>query len=143
MAYQGATAASSVANPPLLMASAIANAISAFFPVSNAAASAYSTGMNMGSTQIGSTLYSMPGRAFGGQLWYYASTDPSTTVGALGYFTDGQKLGMRPGDILHFVYQSSQGSSVVLSVGVISDVTSTGASVGVNGSTGSWLSSTR
>jgi hypothetical protein len=130
MAYQGSTAASSVSNPPL-------NLIA---PLSYAGFStALSTGINMGSTQIGTTLFSLPGRAAGGSLWRYASTDGTTAVCAQGYFTDGLKLGMQPGDAIIIIACSSLGGAANIGLGVIGDVTSTGASIGVAGSSKSVL----
>ncbi len=124
MAYQGTTAASSVSNPP----------VQAWQPLSGGGFSTFqSTGINMGST-YGSSVGAMPGRALGGNGWYYASTDPSTAVCAQGYFTDGLKLGMKPGDVLFIIAASSLGGANNVSVAVIGDVTSTGASVGVAGS---------
>ena len=40
-----------------------------------------------------------------GQLWIYRSTDVATDVDASDYFTDGNALGMRVGDVV-FVYDT-------------------------------------
>ena len=133
MAYQGSTAASSVSNPPVQIIQTLSQ---------GGFSTAVSTGINMGSTQIGSTLFSVLGRALGGNLWYYASTDQSSAVFASGYFADGFKLGMRPGDILFCVFCSSLGSSQTLAIGLIGDVSSTAFTAGAL-STNAWLSSTR
>ena len=91
MAYQGSTAASSVSNPPVQIIQTLSQ---------GGFSTSVSTGINMGSTQIGTTLFSVPGRALGGNLWYYASTDSSSTVFAAGYFSDWlSSWSMRPGDI--------------------------------------------
>lgn len=39
----------------------------------------------------------------GPQIWIYSSTDVHTDVDAADYFSDGHKLGMKVGDIVHVV----------------------------------------
>lgn len=132
MAYQGTTAASSVSNPPLQVTQ----------PLSGGGFSTVqSSGINLGSTQIGSSLATLPGRALGLNLWMYASTDPSSTVLASStYFTDGIQLGMKPGDAIIVISASSLGSSATISLGVVTMQSSAGTGCG---STGSYVSSTR
>ena len=134
MAYSGSTAASSVANPPQM--------IWAGHMGGGGWTTAPSTTINLGAT-YGSSVGSRPGRALSANGWYYASTDTTTASLAAGYFTDGKALGMQPGDVIFVVGSASAGSSATFAIGVIGDVTSTGASIGVGGSTGSQLSSTR
>lgn len=132
MAYQGATAASSVNNPPVQVIQHLAQ---------GGFTTAPATGVNLGSTQIGSTLGSVPGRALGGNFWYYASTDVSSAVlASSAYFSDGLSLGMKPGDVIFVIGCSSLGSSATLSIGLITQVSTLGAGCV---STGSYLSSTR
>jgi len=118
MAYSGATAASSVANPPRCIA--------------------------------GGGLYGVPGDTTGlstnpdspnnqgGSLWYYASTNLTTDIVASNFFSDGKRLGMRPGDLVMGVQFSSAGSSVETFFGSITGVSTGGASL----STGSLVTST-
>jgi hypothetical protein len=39
----------------------------------------------------------------GGAVWHYSSTDVSTDVDAVGYFTDGNARGMKVGDVVHVI----------------------------------------
>jgi hypothetical protein len=71
MSYSGATAASSLANPPVLMAAAIGGKVNTT-----------STGGN------------------GMQWWGYNSTHTSTEALAANFFTDAKNLGMRKGDLV-------------------------------------------
>lgn len=64
-----------------------------------------------------------------GQTWVYSSTDVATDVDAVGYFTNGNALGMKVGDIvevtdtdtgpftmtLHRVITSTPGGAVTVS----------------------------
>lgn len=106
MAYKGTTAASSVTNPPRLLIPSIGTLISSAF--SSAAA-----------TQ----------RQQGGALWYYASTHTSTDVVGSNFFTDGKKLGMRPGDAVLGVYFSTAGSSSKIYAGSVKTVSTSGATL--------------
>lgn len=104
MAYLGSTQLSSLQNAPILLV----------------------RGMGQISSSVGDLLYSTVNTsaaksnaqiALGGGtgLWYYQSSDPSTTVvGTVNYFTDGQQLGMRNGDIMFLLAPSSGGSTTVL-----------------------------
>lgn len=117
MAYSGATAASSVANPPRLLARGQMTG-----PVN-------STGLT--------TAGNSPGNQ-GGGLWFYASTNLTTDLTSTGFFSDGFYLGMRPGDMVMGVQFSSAGSSVTTFMGGITAVSTDGA----NFSTGSLVTST-
>lgn len=132
MAYQGTTAASSVSNPPLQVTQPLSGG--GFTTVQ-------SSGINLGSTQIGSSLASVPGRALGLNLWMYASTDPSSAVlASSAYFTDGIALGMKPGDAIIVISASSLGTTATISLGVLSIQSTAGTGCG---STASYMSSTR
>lgn len=69
--YSGATAASSIANPPVRIGGTISGYMNTL-----------STGGN------------------GGQLWLYNSSNGSTDALAANYFTDAYYLGMRKGDVI-------------------------------------------
>ena len=114
MSYSGATAASSVANPPRALISGI--------------------GGGVNSTAFGQAV----GKA-NKTLWLYATSDEATNLRDTAYFTDGWYLGMRAGDIV--LYTCSTGSSISIGLGVVASGAST---AGTNlGSTGGVLSSTR
>lgn len=115
MSYSGATAASSVANPPRLLIGGFAQ--------------------TPGTTGL-TTAPSAP-NSQGGNLWYYASTNTSTQLQDSNFFSDGKNLGMKPGDVVFGVSFTSAGSTVNLSVGVIVGVSTDGASM----STGSVMTS--
>lgn len=118
MAYSGATAATSLANPPRLMTQDICSP-----PVT--------TGLSTAPT-------ANPGGQ-GGALWFYASTNLTTDlVPATTFFSDGWYLGMRPGDIVMGVQFTSIGSSITTFTGAI--VTASTAGCGM--STGSLMTST-
>lgn len=116
MAYSGSTASSSVANPPRKIVDGIAG--------------------NQGTTGL-TTAPSAPG-AQGGAVWVYSSTNLTTDIVASGFFSDGKYLGMRPGDIVIGAQFSSAGSSVQSFIGVVTGVSTAGASL----STGSLITST-
>lgn len=73
MAYSGATAASSVANPPMRISGGLG-------------------GINQGSTATGG----------GRGLWFYGSSNGSTQLQDANFFTDAYYLGMKAGDLLLF-----------------------------------------
>ena len=70
MSYSGATAASSLVNPPIRIAGGLG-------------------GANSLTTSGG-----------GRSLWMYHTSDESTNLQSTGYFTDGKTLGMKGGDVL-------------------------------------------
>ncbi len=71
MSYSGATAASSLANPPVLLAAAVGGKVNTT-----------STGGN------------------GSQLWMYNSSNGTTDTLVSNFFTDAYYLGMRKGDVV-------------------------------------------
>jgi len=114
MSYSGATAASSIANPPRLIAGSIGG------------------GAN-------STAHGQAAGKGNKSLWMYGTSDEATNLSDSNYFTDGWYLGMRPGDIV--MATCSTGSSISIVIGVVSSAAST---AGANlGSTGGVLTSTR
>lgn len=112
MAYIGTTSGSSIANPPRIVESGPGG-------------------------RIAST-----GSPISARLWLYASTGTSTDPFTAGFFSDGYAIGMKQGDIVIHVNQTSTvSSSQVLALGVVSSVSSTGA--GTQLSTWSFISSTQ
>lgn len=118
MAYSGTTAATSVSNPPRNVLAAAMSMVSG------------TTGLT--------TAPSAPGGQ-GGGLWYYCSTNATTDLVASGFFSDGENLGMRPGDMVMGVQFTSAGSSVITFYGAITAITTAGAA---SLSTGSLITST-
>lgn len=119
MAYNGATAGATLANPPILMVSAA-----------------------LGGRVLnnGATLQATAGSSGGGmgaQWWHYTSTDSSTAPMTANYFTDAYYLGMRAGDVV--IQVGATGSSVGVSVNVMGAISTAG---GAYASTGSQISST-
>jgi hypothetical protein len=58
----------------------------------------------------------------GGNIFGYTSSDPIGTVVGAGYITDGFNRGMRLGDIV-FVRDTGQGTTIGLSIAVVTSVT--------------------
>lgn len=111
MAYLGTTASSSVANPPQCIG----------------------PGMGVGG-RLGTTLTPM-----GLRLWIAGTTDTSTSFFTSNYIADAKPLGMKQGDVLIYVAQtSSVASSQVLGMGVVGAVTTDGTQL----STFSFMTST-
>jgi hypothetical protein len=77
--YIGATAASSIANPPVELLNALGGAGNSITP--------------------------------GTAVWRYTSTNTATEFTTSNFFTDGYQLGMKVGDIVFCVYQTSVGST--------------------------------
>ena len=101
MAYQGSTLGASAANPPILLARGLGSI------------------NNTGGNVLGSSLQTTQPYNGGSGIWYYASSDGSTVLQGAGYFTDGLYLGMRIGDVLISVSQSSLGTSPTCQFGVL------------------------
>jgi hypothetical protein len=124
MAYSGTTAASSAANPPVLLARPMAH-------VSTTNADLfYSTAATSPATFRG-----------GNGLWIYQSSDPtSTIVGTTTYFTDGLRLGMKNGDVIFCISATSAGAADrQMGMGMLY---STNSTAGFSVSTGTVLYST-
>ena len=96
--YYGATAASTLANPPVVI----------------------------GQTMSGS-LNNSPGY-LGAKLWFYSSSNASTDISNSECFSDGQALGMQVGDVVLCVKAAStaEANPIVFLTPVIA-VSSTGA----------------
>lgn len=91
MSYSGTTAASSISNPPILLARGFGSGIT--------------------------TASSIGGQG----LWIYTSshsaTEMSSGTNTGNFFTDGVKLGMKGGDVIFLV--GNTGSSISIAVGVV------------------------
>lgn len=61
-----------------------------------------------------------------GALWMYRSTDPSGDVDASNYFSNGEELGMKTGDVV-FVVDTD--TSNTLTIHSVTEVSSDGATV--------------
>ena len=124
MAYSGTTAASSLRNPPRLL-----NGGGLY---GQPASSGLSTAPESPNVQ-------------GGQLWMYCSTNLTTDVTASGFFADGAKLGMRPGDWVMVTSFSSAGSTVHGSLHLVATVNSTAGTASLQSTSNAayYLSTTR
>lgn len=72
--------------------------------------------------------------AEGGSLWVYNSTNLTTDLTVANFFSDGDRLGMRNGDILISATHSTQSSTGhVLVIGMITGVSSSGAALSTGG----------
>src|ERR1700740_126674 len=92
MAYLGSTQASSLQNPPVMIAG-----IMGAGPDSHIAASTYLAFNNFNQS---STNTYREGLSAGGRVWQYFTTDVTTAVLNAGYFSDAGALGMRPFDMV-------------------------------------------
>lgn len=113
MAYQGTTAASSVANPPRLLIPRMGG-----LPASTAL-----------STAVGQNPY----REQAGGVWLYSSSHGSTATMDTNFFTDAKRLGIQPGDVLMGFQWTTLGSSTVLYMGVFTAVSTAGANLSTGG----------
>lgn len=120
MAYSGSTELTSVNNPPRQIT--LGNA-----PIANVRGNV-----------LGSSLQTTTPAAGGANLWYYCSSDSATIACSAGYFTDGKQLGMRIGDGIMIVSQSSLGTSPTIAFAVLGTTNST---AGWNAVTGGMIQS--
>lgn len=67
----------------------------------------------------------------GVNIWGYRSSDPLATVISTGYFSDGDKRGMRPADVLHFIRVSTAAAPVAFHSICVSSVSTNGATAAV------------
>lgn len=117
MSYSGTTAASSLQNPPIKIGGGVGGGTRFQTSAANAAG-------------IG-----------GNGLWFYGTTDVSSTLFASGAIADGYELGMKTGDVVIIsCFISTVTSSGTLTMGIVSSVSSTGG--GTQLSSGSFMSST-
>lgn len=121
MAYLGSTQLSSVANPPVLLVGT--RAADARIPGSGTTGST----IYMNNAWQASTSVYAEGRAFGGQMWGYWSTDNTTAIAGAGYFTDAGPLGMRPGDLIFAVGSTGGAGTVITRMLTVQSINSAGA----------------
>jgi hypothetical protein len=120
MAYSGSTAATTLQNAPV----ALLHSAMPFYGAAN-----YVLGSSLDTTK----------QFHGGlNIWRYTSSDASTLLQGVGYFTDGLALGMRYGDIMLHVAQTSQGTSPTINIGVL---VTTNSTAGFNIATGAAIAS--
>jgi len=132
MAYLSSTEATSKANPPILLVRGMGQI------TTTSGNLLYSTGTTDTSTSS-VTFGALTG---GTGIWYHQTSDPSSTIiGTRGYFSDGQQLGMRNGDIIFVLAPSSGGSTGTVVLGINALVT-TNASSGFSLCSGSQMYST-
>lgn len=107
MSYSGTTAASSVANPPNLIASSLGGRLTAG-----------------SSATVGA----------GGNVWLYSSTNLTTDMTVASFFTEAFYIGMKQGDIVLGAQASSAGSTTQIAyLGVLGAVTTAGAALSTGG----------
>ena len=105
LTYNGSTAGSTLANPPVVLASALAGHV----PYASS-----------GSTVDPATY------GAGAKVWFYSSTNnPLTEILAAGTFNDGPALGMARGDVIIMVQSSAGSTSPIVAIGTL--VTSGGS----------------
>jgi hypothetical protein len=121
MAYSGTTAATSLQNPVIRIGGGMSNQTRYQSSASNAAVAA--------------------GQGGGNQLWFYSTTDVSSSLFASGAIADGYELGMKTGDaVIISCFISTVTSSGTITLGLVSSVSTTGG--GTQLSSGSFMSST-
>lgn len=107
LAYNGTTAGSTLANPPVLMQAAIAGHVQ--FATSGSTAG----------------VSNLPTGASGAKIWFYASSNTAVEMTALNAINDGVALGMSLGDVLIGVQTTAASTNPFCYMGVL--VTSAGA----------------
>lgn len=101
MTYNGSTAVSTAANPPVVMAASIGGHVQ--FATSGSTAG----------------VSNLPTGASGGKIWFYSSTNVAADVAGAATFNDGPALGMSPGDILIGVQTSADSTAPFFYIGVL------------------------
>lgn len=107
LTYNGATAGSTLANPPVVMESAMAGHLQ--FVTSGSTAG----------------ISNLPVGASGAKIWFYSSSNDATDLVASAAFNDGPALGMTIGDVLIGVKTTAASTAPVIYFGVL--VTSAGS----------------
>jgi len=105
--YNGATAGSTLANPPVLMMAAIAGHVQ------------WATS---GST---AGISNLPAGASGAKIWFYSSSNSAAEVAGAAAINDGVALGMSIGDIMLGVTTTACSTAPIGYMGVL--VTSAGS----------------
>lgn len=104
LTYNGTTAGSTLANPPVVMAAAIGGRLN---------------WVTSGSTVDVGTY------GAGAKIWFYSSSNAASELAALNSFGDGVALGMTRGDVLIGVTSTAGSTAPICFMGVL--VTSGGA----------------
>ena len=120
--YNGSTATSTAANPPVLLHSAVGGHVQ----YATSGFTSATTGFpNLPSSTLGPS---------GAKIWFYASTNIYSDIfGTLNAFGDGVALGMSNGDVILGVQTSAFSTSPVLWMSVLcSSLGSTGIGVSSN-----------
>jgi len=129
MAYLGSTQSSSVANPPVMLMGAMGAGPDARI---TGGSTLLFTGNNY---QQSSTATVRSGLGSGQNIWYYTTTDMTSSPWDGSYFTDGGQLGMKPGDIVAIVsHGTTVQSSYYLRFAVVGYVTTGGTAILSTGS---------
>ena len=121
MAYLGSTQASSIANPPVMIAGAMGAGPDV--RITDGSTLLF-TGNNAGQS---STATPRPGLGSGQRLWMYMSTMMDSNGLNAGGITDAAALGMRPGDVVIMVgHATTVQTSWYLGLNVINYITTAG-----------------
>ena len=121
MGYLSSTEASSVQNPPILIAGSVGAGPDV--RITDGSTKLF-TGNNFGQS---STATPRPGLGSGQNLWMYMSTMMDSNGLNAGGITDAGKLGMRPGDVIMMVgHASTVQTSWYLGLNVINYITTAG-----------------
>ena len=104
LTYNGSTATSTAANPPVLLAAAIGGHVQ------------WATSGSSASTGI---FPGLPNGASGAKLWFYSSTNAYTDVIGAASFNDGYALGMTIGDVLIGVLTSANSTAPFVYIGAL------------------------
>lgn len=107
LAYNGTTAGSTLANPPVLLMSAIGGHVQFA-----------TTGSTAG-------ISNLPIGASGAKIWFYSSSNTAAELAALNSINDGVALGMTIGDLMLGVTSTAVSTAPIGYLGVL--VTSAGA----------------
>lgn len=106
LTYNGATAGSTLANPPVVMAAAIGGRVNWVTSGSTAAVNTYGSGA---------------------KIWFYASSNSADEMVALNTINDGVALGMTLGDVLIGVLTTAGSTAAKFYMGAL---VSSGGSTG-------------
>lgn len=101
LAYNGATAGSTLANPPVLMKSAIGGHVQFV-----------TSGSTAGISQL-------PVGASGAKIWFYSSSNSAAEVAGAAAINDGVALGMTIGDIMLGVTTTAASTAPIFYAGVL------------------------
>lgn len=107
LTYNGATAGSTLANPPVLLEAAMGGHV------------------NFATTGSTAGVSNLPTGASGAKIWFYSSSNTAAELAGAASINDGVALGMSIGDILIGVTSTAASTSPIAFMGVL--VTSAGS----------------